>query len=243
MQHLQECVTILCTPNAAGLNIDNVNRNFYLCGWLWNHNSLDMWQKLSVHKTLIWRLERCSFNYGLIVSESQALPASFHTAQKMKFSIKNLFSKCDQFLRIWSHLLRKFLMGNFIFCAVSEILSDGGPEQIVQSQNRDFDEEKEIVLYKRHKKYFEEVQKATARVWSRTCQNKSLEFIRDMNLFMSRYSVNSEFVTKCDGCAACLPWQKYRCLDCFDIDLCSRCYLSHKQPNGHLTTHKMIELR
>ena len=134
-------------------------------------------------------------------------------------------------------------MGNFIFCAVSEILSDGGPEQIVQSQNRDFDEEKEIVLYKRHKKYFEEVQKVTARVWSRTCQNKSLEFIRDMNLFMSRYSVNSEFVTKCNGCAACLPWQKYRCLDCFDIDLCSRCYLSHKQPNGHLTTHKMIELR
>ena len=43
------------------------------------------------------------------------------TAQKMKFSIKDFFSKCDQicsFLRIWSHLLKKSLMENFIFCAV-----------------------------------------------------------------------------------------------------------------------------
>ena len=39
----------------------------------------------------------------------------------MKFSIKDFFSKCDQicsFLRIWSHLLNKSLMENFIFCAL-----------------------------------------------------------------------------------------------------------------------------
>ena len=39
------------------------------------------------------------------------------TAQKMKFSIKDLFSKCDQIhrkLRIWLHLLKKSLMENFI---------------------------------------------------------------------------------------------------------------------------------
>ena len=43
---------------------------------------------------------------------------SYHTAQKMKFSIKDFF-KCEQiriFLRIWSHLLKKSLMENFIFC-------------------------------------------------------------------------------------------------------------------------------
>ena len=43
------------------------------------------------------------------------------TAQKMKFSIKDSFSKCDQirsFLRIWSHLRKKSLMKNLIFCAV-----------------------------------------------------------------------------------------------------------------------------
>ena len=43
------------------------------------------------------------------------------TVQKMKFSIKDFFSKCDQIrrkLRIWSHLLKKSLMKNFIFFAV-----------------------------------------------------------------------------------------------------------------------------
>ena len=46
-----------------------------------------------------------------------------HTAQKMKFSIKDFFSKCEQirsFLRICSHLLKKSLMENFIFCAVTQ---------------------------------------------------------------------------------------------------------------------------
>ena len=43
------------------------------------------------------------------------------TAQKMKFSIRNFFRKCDQirsFMQIWSHLLKKFLMGNFIFLCI-----------------------------------------------------------------------------------------------------------------------------
>ena len=45
------------------------------------------------------------------------------TAQKMKFSINDFLSKCDQirsFLRIWSHLLKKSLMENFIFCVVED---------------------------------------------------------------------------------------------------------------------------
>ena len=36
-----------------------------------------------------------------------------NTAQKIRFSIKD-----SSFLRIWSHLLKKSLMENFIFCAV-----------------------------------------------------------------------------------------------------------------------------
>ena len=49
-----------------------------------------------------------------------------HTAQKIKFSIKDFFSKCDQirsFLQIWSHLLKKSLMENFIYCAVPDLRS------------------------------------------------------------------------------------------------------------------------
>ena len=44
------------------------------------------------------------------------------TAQKMKISIKDFFSKCDQILRklrIWLRLLKKSFMENFISCAVS----------------------------------------------------------------------------------------------------------------------------
>ena len=43
------------------------------------------------------------------------------TGYKLKLSITDFFSKCDQVrkkLRIWSHLLKKSIMENFFFCAV-----------------------------------------------------------------------------------------------------------------------------
>ena len=60
-----------------------------------------------------------------------------NTAQKMKFSMKDFFSKCDQirsFLRIWSHLLKKYLMENFIFCAVKAV-NDGSLCQLSTFKN------------------------------------------------------------------------------------------------------------
>ena len=52
---------------------------------------------------------------------SELAHSSLSLHKKMKFSIKDFFSKCDQIrrkLRIWSHLLNKSLIENFIFCAV-----------------------------------------------------------------------------------------------------------------------------
>ena len=49
-----------------------------------------------------------------------------NTARKIKFSIKDFISKCDQicsFQQTWSHLLKKSLMENFIFCAVKRFSS------------------------------------------------------------------------------------------------------------------------
>ena len=46
-------------------------------------------------------------------------------AKKLKFSIKDFFSRCDQihsFAWIWSHLLKKSLIENFIFCKNSSQL-------------------------------------------------------------------------------------------------------------------------
>ena len=53
------------------------------------------------------------------------LKQSCYTAQKMKFSIKDFFSKCDQIrgkMGISSHLLKKSLMENFNFCALLQPL-------------------------------------------------------------------------------------------------------------------------
>ena len=60
---------------------------------------------------------RFTLTYFVPVYEFSAV----FTSQKMKFSIKDFFSKCDQirsFQQIWSHLLKKSLMENFIFCVV-----------------------------------------------------------------------------------------------------------------------------
>ena len=55
------------------------------------------------------------------------------TAQKMKFSVKDFFSKCDPIrrrLQIWSHLLKKSLMENCIFCVVMHGFSSKVQRQI-----------------------------------------------------------------------------------------------------------------
>ena len=62
----------------------------------------------------------CVTIYGRKKDGSQQI-----TAQKLEFSITDIFSKCDQIrrkLRIWSHLLKKYLMENFVFCVMNCIL-------------------------------------------------------------------------------------------------------------------------
>ena len=64
--------------------------------------------------TLSLLVTRCAGHNTDLASNSNI------TARKMKFFIKDFLSKCDEihsFLQIWSHLLNKFLMENFIFCA------------------------------------------------------------------------------------------------------------------------------
>ena len=55
--------------------------------------------------------------------EKKGINNVISTTQKMKFPIKDFFSKCDQIrrkLQIWWHLLRKSLMENFVFWAVKD---------------------------------------------------------------------------------------------------------------------------
>ena len=80
------------------------------------------------HTSLVWPAQSCKsptfprmFLLRNVINERPRINSP-HTAQKITISIKDFFSKCDQIcrkLRIWSHLLKKSLMENFIFCAVS----------------------------------------------------------------------------------------------------------------------------
>ena len=117
------------------------------------------------------------------------------------------------------------------------------PYQVNPNYNNSTNEAKEIVMCKRHKSYIDAVQEITAEVWCELQQYESLNVIRDMNLFISRYSNYVEFNSKCDSCLEPLTSKKFRCLTCLDLDLCESCYINVKKPDGHLNTHKMIRLR
>ena len=105
---------------------------------------LCIYVKWNITLTFLWRRSLCSANgwigfwlMGISVMKElndklnnlidlMIISVNNYTAQKMKFSIQDFFSKCDQthsFLRIWSHLLKKSLVENFIFCVVVPVKS------------------------------------------------------------------------------------------------------------------------
>ena len=71
-------------------------------------------------KNLTKSLLKIALTESSYIEETHPRKMSFHCS-KMKFSIRDFFSKCDQIRRkqrIWSHLLKESLMENLIFCAV-----------------------------------------------------------------------------------------------------------------------------
>ena len=103
---------------------------------IWYDHKWYMWRcKWVIHfapilfdsKSGDFQLKKGSFRLFLSAFSNFASSQPFLiTAQKMKFSIKDFFSKCDQirtFLRIWSHLLKKSLIENFVFCVAYSTLS------------------------------------------------------------------------------------------------------------------------
>ena len=105
---------------------NNFPPNFFFFFWLRNAHRSDS-EKCS--KLNIKELNDSFSRVIIIVKplvfgfyELQINVLKFLTTHKMKFSIKDFFSKCDQIpilLRIWSHLLKRALMENFMFCVVT----------------------------------------------------------------------------------------------------------------------------
>ena len=106
-------------------------------------------------------------------------------------------------------------------------------------------EETELEMCKRHKRYFEEIKSIGIDVWK--VQNSLLaqaeDVQRDINLFISRYSDQFEIKRICGGCSENIEEERFRCLNCTDIDLCYNCYDGGIRPNEHLDSHEVIEFR
>ena len=97
-----------------------VFQTWYVCGKGWANIWLN-WQ-FSRKKMFFYKQATSTHRNAWLHSNSSQYAIIFpHTAQKMEFSIKDFLSKCDQIRRklpIWSNLLKKLLMENFIFSAV-----------------------------------------------------------------------------------------------------------------------------
>ena len=62
-----------------------------------------------------------NFNKPLALTSPKAVSSDDTLHKKSSFLLRICFRKCDQIrkeLRIWSHLLKKSVMENFIFCVV-----------------------------------------------------------------------------------------------------------------------------
>ena len=88
---------------------------FGYCPLVWmNHNKTLNHQINSLHERALrpdYNNFKSSF-HQLLEKDNSGTFLQHNTAQKMKFSIKDFPSSS------WSHLLKKSLMQNFIFCAV-----------------------------------------------------------------------------------------------------------------------------
>ena len=89
-----------------------------LVWFLWSQGSKMVGCKVLCHQQFL-NFSESEFN--LLYDQFMDYQSLVIEEQKMKFFIKDFFSQCDQirsFLWIWSHVLKKALMENFIFCAL-----------------------------------------------------------------------------------------------------------------------------
>ena len=106
------------TPNVKSFHAVKVFRFWPILCWYSN-----LFQYFPVFYNLCWNIER---NWNVctkwVISHHLFRLLLYALHKKMKFSIKEFFSICEQTrkkLQIWPHLLKKLLMENFIFwCSV-----------------------------------------------------------------------------------------------------------------------------
>ncbi|XP_035685693.1 zinc finger ZZ-type and EF-hand domain-containing protein 1-like [Branchiostoma floridae] len=105
------------------------------------------------------------------------------------------------------------------------------------------DEEKEDKQYQDCMKWFNDC-KNNYTPWYTMINNASdQEEKRAMHMFVARFCDLLDVEIRCDGCEKVLPGQRYRCLQCADMDLCNTCFLDGAKPEGHEDDHDLVHLQ
>ena len=104
-------------------------------------------------------------------------------------------------------------------------------------------EDEELELCKRHKRYLDEALNTKLHVWISKRDNVLPHVSGDMGLFLARYSKRLGLVVACNSCNRSINEHQYRCLNCLDVDLCSTCYSTGKITSEHRICHTVLGLK
>ena len=100
------------------------------------------------------------------------------------------------------------------------------------------EEEAEIEMCRRHKRYFKEAKVIGTHVWRKKNQFiEQVDIKRDISLFVARYSSKLGILFMCDGCLEEIRGSWYKCLHCIDMNLCANCCKTGRKPSGHFDLH------
>ena len=114
----------------------------------------------------------------------------------------------------------------------------------LQQCSTELSDQRELEEYRENMLWKEQATKGFHEWWDSMQTNvKNPDEKRRLHLFLSRYAELFDVDVFCDGCKSPLTRSRYRCLNCFEIDLCTACYTGNVRPNGHTIEHEVVELR
>eukprot|EP00079_Xenopus_tropicalis_P033324 XP_017947095.1 PREDICTED: zinc finger ZZ-type and EF-hand domain-containing protein 1 isoform X2 [Xenopus tropicalis] len=105
-----------------------------------------------------------------------------------------------------------------------------------------WDEEDERADYRQNLLWLEECKDGMFEIWYETIAQADPDVKRKMHMFIARYCDLLNVEISCDGCDKIAPWNRYRCLQCNDMDLCKTCFLGGVKPEGHEDGHDMVNM-
>ncbi|XP_078228650.1 zinc finger ZZ-type and EF-hand domain-containing protein 1 isoform X7 [Callithrix jacchus] len=103
-------------------------------------------------------------------------------------------------------------------------------------------EEDELADAKQNSEWMDECQDGMFEAWYEKIAQEDPEKQRKMHMFIARYCDLLNVDISCDGCDEIIPWHRYRCLQCSDMDLCKTCFLGGVKPEGHGEDHEMVNM-